>query len=158
MPVSNCIFTGGLSMSIRTGFLLSLQRRFRPSILLISTALIMAACGSSSAAKGSVTTSSAPASPYTFHAILSLTGAGATLGSAAKQALTAFAAYENSQGGIDGHPIKVDIADNQSTPSTAVAEATSLIHSGVPFILNGSIYTSHSKMLQTVLLISPGVC
>ncbi len=146
MPVSNCIFTGGLSMSIRTGFLLSLQRRFRPSILLISTALIMAACGSSSAAKGSVTTSSAPASPYTFHAILSLTGAGATLGSAPTQALTAFAAYENSQGGIDGHPIKVDIADNQSTPSTAVAEATSLIHSGVPFILNGSISSADNAV------------
>ncbi len=126
-------------------------RRFRLLALLVTSALLMAACGSSSNASASskavtTTSTSAPASPYTVHAILSLTGAGATLGSAAKQALTAFAAYVNSQGGIDGHPVKLDILDNQSTPSVAVSEATSLVSSGVPFLLNGSISSADNAV------------
>lgn len=120
--------------------------RGRIKIAFLACALILAGCGSSSSVAKSTstststsTTATASKSPYVVHAILSLTGSGATLGSIANHALTAFAAYVNSTGGIDGHKVTLDIINNQSSPSTAVSQATNLIHSGVPFLLNGSI-------------------
>ncbi|TAN20392.1 MAG: hypothetical protein EPN30_10430 [Actinomycetota bacterium] len=119
--------------------------RLRAGVPVLVGAILLASCGSSTGSSASTSTTQAGSttseakSPYVFHAVLSLTGSGATLGSIAKQALTAFANNINSQGGIDGHSVSLDIVDNQSSPSTAVATATSWIHSGVPFFLNGSI-------------------
>lgn len=121
----------------------------------IVAATVLAACGSSSNASGSSSTtaaassgssgsgssgsSAASGSPVTFHVLLSETGAGAFLGSRGSTSLKAQAAYINSHGGINGHPIKLDIADNQSTPATNVSLATNWISQGVHFILNGSL-------------------
>lgn len=118
----------------------------------VVAATLLAACGSSSTASSSSTTaakssssnsssssSSASKSPVTFHVLLSETGAGAFLGSRGATSLKAQAAYINSQGGINGHPIKLDLADNQSSPSTNVSLATSWISQGVHFIMNGSL-------------------
>ncbi len=104
--------------------------------------LLMAACGSSgstSTTSASSSTTAANLSPYVFHADLSETGAGSFLGSREAKALTDFAAYVNSSGGIKGHKITLDIQDNQSSPSTSVSIATQWIAQNVPFIFNGSI-------------------
>lgn len=104
--------------------------------------LFLAACGSSgttNAVSGSSSTTAASLSPYVFHADLSETGAGSFLGSRQAKALTDYAAYINSSGGINGHKITLDIEDNQSSPSTSVSIATQWIAQKVPFIFNGSI-------------------
>ena len=74
-----------------------------------------------------------------IHAILSETGQGGFLGSRQAKALQILAKQVNASGGIDGHPVQMDILDNQTSPSTAVSLATPLISQNVPFILNGSI-------------------
>lgn len=61
-------------------------------IAFLACALILAGCGTSSsaakpAASTSTTTAASSKSPYVVHAILSLTGPGATLGSIASHAL-----------------------------------------------------------------------
>ncbi len=103
--------------------------------------LLLAACGGSgsTAAAGASTTTQASLSPYIFHADLSETGVGSFLGSREAKALTEFAAYVNSKGGIKGHKIQLEIQDNQSSPSTSVSIATQWISQNVPFIFNGSI-------------------
>ena len=73
-----------------------------------------------------------------MHTILPETGPGSFLGVDQGKALKALASLTNSQGGIDGHPLQIDIQDNQSSPATAVSFATTLVSSGVPLILNGS--------------------
>lgn len=92
----------------------------------------LAACGSSSPSG-----SSGAKSSYTIHAILSLTGSESFLGDDERTALQALQKEVNATGGIDGHPLSFDIADNQSTPSTSVALASQLI-SKVPVLLVGS--------------------
>jgi branched-chain amino acid transport system substrate-binding protein len=74
-----------------------------------------------------------------IHAILSETGQGGFLGSRQAKGLQILAKQVNASGGIDGHPVQMDILDNQTSPSTAVSLATQLIAQHVPFILNGSI-------------------
>ncbi len=129
------------------GFPQNGRRRTILSYVSIGTiaALLLAACGtSSSSSTGStaataVTHKSSSGSPVIFNAILSETGPGAFLGSHEAKVLKILEKQVNSAGGIDGHPLQMKIIDNQSSPSTAVSEATSLISKGVPFFLNGSI-------------------
>lgn len=108
-------------------------------------ATVLAACGGSSSSSSTATTSAATTStaasnsPVVFHVLLSETGAGAFLGSRGATSLKAQAAYINAHGGVNGHPIQLDILDNQSSPSTNVSLATPWIAQGVHFILNGSL-------------------
>ena len=118
----------------------------RIAVLGVASAAVLAACGSSSSStgtSGATTTSSAggaaSGTPYVMHAIISQTGSASFLGSREAKALQGLAALVNTQGGIDGHPLQIDIQDNQSTPATAVSYATSLISSNVPLIFNGSV-------------------
>ncbi len=127
---------------------------FRGLALVASAATLLAACGSSTSSastsstkqgsSSSITTSTK--SPYVVHAIVSETGAASFLGSREAKSLEALAKQVNATGGIDGHPVQMDIQDNQSSPSTAVSYATKLISSGVPFILNGSVVAVDSAV------------
>ena len=119
------------------------------SLGLIS-ASALAACGSSSTSASTATTAGSTATtaattkapsgtPVVIHAILSETGQGAFLGSRQAKALQILAKQVNASGGIDGHPVQMDILDNQTSPATSVSLATNLISQGVPFFLNGSI-------------------
>lgn len=111
----------------------------------ITTAIILTGCGSSSSPSAASTTvekkspSETSASPVVFHVLLSEDGTGGFLGSRSAKSLRAEATYFNSLGGIDGHPIQLDIKDNQSNPSTNVSLAKAWISQGVNFILNGSL-------------------
>lgn len=74
-----------------------------------------------------------------FHAVVSETGGASFLGSREAKALKVLAKQINASGGIDGHPMTVDIKDNETNPSTAVQIASGWVSKGVPFILDGSI-------------------
>ena len=132
----------------------STTRRAGMVALGASAALVAASCSSSTTSSSSATTSTGPAStssastsgsgapsgtPVVFHAVVGETGAAAALGSREAKALKALASQVNSTGGIDGHPMQVDVVDNQSNPATAVQLASPWVSQGVPFILNGSI-------------------
>ncbi len=115
-------------------------------VLGVASAAVLAACGSSSSSSNAASASStssasgaASGTPYVIHAIISQTGAASFLGSREAKSLQALVALTNKQGGIDGHPLQVDIQDNQSTPQTAVSYATPLVSANVPLIFNGSV-------------------
>ena len=130
-----------------------IRGRFRKISLLASlgamAASALAACGSSSTSASTTTTKSSASSgsvskapsgsPVVIHAILSETGQGGFLGSRQAKGLQILAKQVNASRGIDGHPVQMDILDNQTSPSTAVSLATPLIAQNVPFIPNGSI-------------------
>ncbi|HLI35854.1 MAG TPA: ABC transporter substrate-binding protein [Streptosporangiaceae bacterium] len=117
------------------------------------TAAAVAGCGSSSGTSSQGTshsssgsssagssTGSAKGSVYTIHAIVSETGSAAFLGTEEAAALNALAKHVNATGGIDGHPLKFAISDNQSTASTSVSLASPLV-SQVPALIVGSVTT-----------------
>ena len=114
-------------------------RRSRNMVALLSLALLIAACGSSSSATSKTSSSSTAASgssksPYVIHAILSTTGSAAAVGAPEEAALKGAEAYVNSTGGIDGHPLKFAIQNNQSSPSTAAT-----VEPTVPAIMIGTL-------------------
>lgn len=115
----------------------------RIAVLGVAAATVLAACGSSSSSASSTTTSSASKSssstPYVIHAIVSETGLASFLGSREAKALKALASQVNASGGINGHPLQIDVQDNQSSPQTAVGYAQKLVSANVPLLLNGSV-------------------
>lgn len=78
------------------------------------------------------------AEPYEVHAILSLSGNIAFVGSAQSKALKSLEAYVNRTGGIQGRPLSFSIADDQSSAQTAVQLAQDIIAKNVPVILGSS--------------------
>jgi branched-chain amino acid transport system substrate-binding protein len=97
----------------------------------------LAACSSSSSGGGGTGASGGSGSTYTIHAILSVTGRNSFLGADEKASLTGLAKMVNASGGIQGHPVAFDIADNQSTAATSVSLASPLL-SQVPVLIVGS--------------------
>lgn len=112
------------------------------------TAAAVAGCSSSSASSsasstggGSAGGNSTSGSTYTINAIVAETGSASFLGSEEASALKALAQHVNATGGIDGHPLKFNISDNQSTASTSVSLASPLI-SQSPLLIVGSLTTT----------------
>ena len=86
------------------------------------------ATGSSTSA-GSSTSSSSSASPITIGASLSLSGDFAADGQAFQKGYTLWAADQNKAGGLMGHPVKLDIVSDASSPAQVVTNYTKLISS-----------------------------
>jgi len=78
------------------------------------------------------------AEPYAINTILSLTGNLAFVGSTQMKSLKAVEAQVNRDGGINGRPVSFVIADDTSSPQTAVQLAQGLIANNVPLILGSS--------------------
>jgi branched-chain amino acid transport system substrate-binding protein len=104
-------------------------------------ALLLAACGSSSksagtssstttgATSGSVTgaTVTPTKSPAVIGALVDISGPSAGARDKLAKVIPAWQQYINSKGGLNGHPVKVDIRDVQSNPATAQTEEESLL-------------------------------
>jgi branched-chain amino acid transport system substrate-binding protein len=97
----------------------------------------LAACSSSSSGGATGASGGSSGSTYTIHAILSVTGRNSFLGADEKASLMGLQKMVNASGGIDGHPVSFDIADNQSTAATSVSLASPLL-SQVPVLIVGS--------------------
>lgn len=78
------------------------------------------------------------AEPYEINTILSLTGNIAFVGQTQLKSLKAIEAMVNADGGIRGRPISFVVADDASSPQTAVQLAQGLIAKNVPIILGSS--------------------
>ncbi|HKT18952.1 MAG TPA: ABC transporter substrate-binding protein [Stellaceae bacterium] len=78
------------------------------------------------------------AEPYEINTILSLSGYLAFVGGTQLKSLKAVEAYVNEHGGINGRPVSFVVADDGSSPQTAVQLAQGLIAKNVPLILGSS--------------------
>ncbi len=78
------------------------------------------------------------AEPYAINTILSLSGYLAFVGGTQLKSLRAIETYVNAHGGIDGRPLSFVVADDGSSPQTAVQLAQGLIAKNVPLILGSS--------------------
>ncbi|HEX4282030.1 MAG TPA: amino acid ABC transporter substrate-binding protein [Solirubrobacteraceae bacterium] len=102
-------------------------------------AAFVAACGGSSGSSssasssggsaGSSTSSSSNQSPITIGASLSLSGDFASDGQNFQKGYTLWAADQNKAGGLMGHPVKLDIVSDASSPAQVVTNYQKLISS-----------------------------
>src|SRR5438132_1579613 len=68
--------------------------------------------------------------PVSIGNVSTLSGVLGELFSPVVPALKTFVASQNACGGLNGHPIKLTIADDQGDPSTAVTEGRRLVKDG----------------------------
>jgi branched-chain amino acid transport system substrate-binding protein len=117
-----------------------MTRSSRRGWMLLAAAAIaafVAGCGGSSSSSssasgsssGSATGSSASKSPVTIGASLSLSGDFSADGQAFEKGYELWAADINKAGGLLGHPVKLDIVSDASSPSQVVTNYQKLISS-----------------------------
>lgn len=126
-----------------------LGRRSKAIVCLavLSVAALVAACSSgggksatstsAAASSAAASTSAPPGPPIKIGAIMPLSGTLATIGQAEFNGIKTAVALSNAKGGINGHPIDLQSADDQGTPAAAVAAMQSLSSSGVKFFVAG---------------------
>ena len=112
------------------------------SALALAAMATVVACGSSSSSSSSSSTAgsssgsaSASKSPITIGASLSLSGDFASDGQAFERGYELWAADQNAKGGLLGHPIKLKILSDASSPAQVVSNYQRLIGSDkVPLV------------------------
>ena len=107
------------------------MRAFR-SLVFFALSIALYAAPAAAAAKPS-------GAPITIGAILSVTGPYAPLGEPERNAIAIAVADVNASGGIDGHPLNVQILDDESKADIAQQLATQLVGQHVAAIIGGSI-------------------
>jgi branched-chain amino acid transport system substrate-binding protein len=93
-------------------------------------ALALAGCGSSSPSSSSGTpgaSTSAKGTPIVVGALGSFTGVASGSTADAKTLAQDWVSATNASGGINGHPVKAIILDDQNSASTSLANATQLV-------------------------------
>ena len=121
-----------MTRSSRRGWMLS-------AAAVAAIAAFLAGCGGSSSSSstasssgsssGSATSSSASKSPVTVGASLSLSGDFSADGQAFEKGYQLWAADINAAGGLLGHPVKLDIVSDASSPAQVVTNYEKLISS-----------------------------
>jgi branched-chain amino acid transport system substrate-binding protein len=119
-----------------------MTRSRRQALVVMAVAVIaafVAACGgsssssssasSSSGSAGSSSSSSSNKSPITIGTSLSLSGDFASDGQNFQKGYTLWAADQNKAGGLMGHPVKLDIVSDASSPAQVVTNYQKLISS-----------------------------
>jgi branched-chain amino acid transport system substrate-binding protein len=92
----------------------------------VAVALGAAACSSSSHARAPAT-ASARGSAYPLGVICSCTGPEASSTSTSAPALEAWADWTNAHGGVNGHPVRLIVENDQTNPGVALAEVERLV-------------------------------
>src|ERR1700683_4046207 len=77
--------------------------------------------------------------PVTIGAILSITGPYAPLGEPERNGIQIAVADVNATGGINGHPLAVQILDDESKADTAQQLATQLVGQDVAALAGGAL-------------------
>jgi branched-chain amino acid transport system substrate-binding protein len=90
------------------------------------------------------------ANPVEIPVVLSLTGAGAFVGTAQWQAIQAVETVVNAKGGIAGRPVRFVVNDDQSSPRVAVQLTQAIIAGKAPVILGPSLAAGCNAMAPLV--------
>lgn len=115
--------------------------------LAVAASVFVAACGSSAGGStgatgaggtsSATTSSSASKTPVTIGVSLSLSGDFAADGQAFQKGYQLWAADQNKQGGLLGHPVKLDVLSDASSPSQVVSNYQKLIGSNKDQLIFG---------------------
>jgi branched-chain amino acid transport system substrate-binding protein len=95
--------------------------------------------------------------PYPIHAVLSLTGGAAFLGTQEQQTLLVLERVVNAHGGVRGRPIKFVTHDDGSSPQEALQLTSSLLNAGTPVVIGPSQNATCSAVAPLVASKGPVV-
>jgi len=118
-------------------------------------ALAAAGCSSSSSSSSSTpasTSAGSTATPFVVGAMGTFTGVASGSTADGKTVFQDWVDATNAAGGINGHPVKAIILDDQNTPSTALNNATQLVqqdHVKVIFDLSDNLESAFAKVVDS---------
>jgi branched-chain amino acid transport system substrate-binding protein len=116
--------------------------------MLVSALAVSLALGAQGAAFGADRSAAPSGTPIKVGVICACTGAFGTTIAVAAKVVEAWEKSVNAKGGINGHPVDVNILDDASTPGNSVTRAQTHISDGVDVILD--ITTLGSAWAQAV--------
>ncbi len=111
-------------------------------VLLLVLSLVAGGCGANSE-KGA-------AEAYKIGAVIDISGNSSSLGVPERDTLKMMAEQLNAKGGINGHPVELEILDNKSTEQEAVTAVKGLIDKGVLAVIGGSSSGTSMAMISSV--------
>ena len=137
----------------------SLRRHARRAVVpaTIAVALLVAACGSSTSGAGGPTTTAASGPKLTGAPILlgndgTYTEPGNSGYSTGKPAIEAWASWVNAHGGINGHPVKLFVMDDQNSQALALSNVETMVQQDhvIAFVSNqdGSLLSGYEQYLN----------
>jgi ABC-type branched-subunit amino acid transport system substrate-binding protein len=110
-------------------------------------------------------TASRAEDPYVIGATAAMTGPAAGTQGPVMAALRVYVNRLNAQGGVNGHPVKLILLDDQAEPSKAAANATQLVdQEKVLLFINSSLSSTYAptfaiaKRGQVPIYLAGGVC
>lgn len=126
----------------------------------LAVLMLASACGSQTAS-GSTGGGN---DPYTFGVVTSQTGGASQLGVGELRGAQLAADYVNSKGGVNGHKIQIESADDQSKPDQALQQTRTLIGKKVTALVGPSVVANCNAVAPFVkdngpveYCLSPGI-
>jgi amino acid/amide ABC transporter substrate-binding protein, HAAT family (TC 3.A.1.4.-) len=113
-------------------------------VLLLVLSLVVGGCGANSQKAGD------GKEAYKIGAVIDISGNSSSLGVPERDTLKMMVEQLNAKGGINGHPVELEILDNKSTEQEAVTAVKGLIDKGVLAVIGCSSSGTSMAMIPTV--------
>jgi len=126
---------------------MKMRKLLFPLVLAMMAALVLAACNEGDANKG---TGSEALTEYKIGVIYSKTGPNSPLGEPEWNATKLLEEQINAEGGINGIPLKVIMADDESTQEKATLEMNRLVNDEKVLVVLGSSGTGESLAMKGI--------
>jgi ABC-type branched-subunit amino acid transport system substrate-binding protein len=88
--------------------------------------------------------------PYVIGAAVDITGAFSATAAPKLEGFQLYFDWLNSKGGIDGHPVKIEVRDNQSDPAQAATNGRSFLNGDATAVFFGSLSASLGPYVQAM--------
>ena len=125
-----------------------MRKYFLPLLLAMMTAMILAACGETSAGE----TDEGEVTEYKIGAIYSNTGPNSPLGEPEWNATKLLEEQINAEGGINGIPLKIILADDESNQEKATQEMNRLVNDEKVIAVLGSSGSGESLAMKGIAM------
>lgn len=101
--------------------------------------MLTTACSAGGGTSTNNSSSNANKAPYTLGVLTSQTGGASQLGVGEMQGAQLAVEHINSKGGVNGHMLKLEVADDTSTPDQALQQARSLLSKNIVALIGPSV-------------------
>lgn len=128
----------------------TIERRLALLFALTVAASVAACSGSERSSESSAGGGAGSKEPYIIGAAVDITGPFAATAAPKLEGFQLYFDWLNSKGGIDGHPVKIDVRDNKSDPAQAATNVRAFSNGDATAVFFGSLSASLGPYVQAM--------
>ncbi|HEX6021328.1 MAG TPA: ABC transporter substrate-binding protein, partial [Solirubrobacter sp.] len=128
----------------------TIERRLALLFALTVAASVAACGGSERSSESSAGGGAGSKEPYIIGAAVDITGPFAATAAPKLEGFQLYFDWLNSKGGIDGHPVKIDVRDNKSDPAQAATNVRAFSNGDATAVFFGSLSASLGPYVQAM--------